>query len=215
MSEVSKGEGRTVLFVSHNMAAVQSLCGKGILLKDGSLNFTGNASEAVSAYQKTGVSNGVVNSIWDEENAPGDNRAKILSASAKPTSGDVINFGSGITLTFIIKSMIDHSLLDLSFDLKNQEEVLLFHHGNYISDSATLAKGSYQMEIKIPPFLLNEGNYHVNVWLGLGAREILGKMHENAVCFNIELSEIDHIVKPLPGILRPELTYDTILIHAR
>jgi lipopolysaccharide transport system ATP-binding protein len=189
------------------------LCGKGILLKDGSLNFTGNAVEAVSAYQKTGVSNGVVNSIWDEENAPGDYRAKILNASAKPTSGDVINFGSGITLTFIIKSMIDNSLLDLSFDLKNQEEVLLFHHGNYISDSATLAKGKYQMEIKIPPFLLNEGNYHVNAWLGLGATEMLGNIKENAISFSIESSDIDHIVKPLPGILRPVLDYNITFIH--
>jgi lipopolysaccharide transport system ATP-binding protein len=213
MGEVSKGEGRTVLFVSHNMAAVQSLCGKGIVLKDGTLNFTGNSVEAVSAYQKTGISNGIVNSTWDEENAPGDHRARILSASAKPTKGDLINFGSGITLTFIIKSMIDRSLIDLSFDLKNQEEVLLFHHGNYISDSSLLAKGVYQMEIKIPPFLLNEGHYHVNTWLGLAATEMLGRIKENAINFSIESSDIDHIVKPLPGILRPVLGYDTKLIH--
>ena len=215
MGEVSKGEGRTVLFVSHNMAAVQSLCGKGIVLKDGSLNFTGNAVEAVSAYQKTGVSNGIVNSIWDEEHAPGDYRAKILSASAKPTNGDVINFSSGITLTFIIKSMIDRSLLDLSFDLKNQEEVLLFHHGNYITDSISLAKGVYQMEIKIPPFMLNEGNYHIDIWLGLASTEILGGSRENAVSFGVESSEIDHIVKSLPGILRPVLKYNTMLIHGK
>jgi lipopolysaccharide transport system ATP-binding protein len=213
MGEVSKGEGRTVLFVSHNMAAVRSLCGKGIVLKDGTLNYTGNAFEAVSAYQKTAVSNGVVNSTWDEENAPGDYRAKILSATAKPTNGEVLNFGSGITLTFIIKTMIDKSLLDLSFDLKNQEEVLLFHHGNYISDSASLAKGMYQMEIKILPFLLNEGNYHVNAWLGLGATEMLGNIRENVISFSVESSNIDHIVKPLPGILRPLLGYNTTLVH--
>ena len=213
MGEVSKGEGRTVLFVSHNMAAVQSLCGKGILLKDGSLKFIGNAIEAVSAYQNTGISNGIVNSIWDEDNAPGDYRAKILSASAKPTIGDVINFGSGITLTFIIKSMIDKSLLDLSFDLKNQEEVLLFHHGNYISDSTSLAKGVYQMEVRIPPFLFNEGNYYVNTWLGLAATEMLGKIKENAISFSVTGSDIDHIVKTLPGILRPVLGYDVNLIH--
>jgi lipopolysaccharide transport system ATP-binding protein len=212
MGEVSKGEGRTVLFVSHNMAAVQSLCGKGVVLKDGSLNFTGNAVEAVSAYQKTDRSNVIVNTTWDEENAPGDYRAKILSASAKPTIGDIINFGSGITLTFVIKSMIDRSLLDLSFDLRNQEEVLLFHHGNYVSDSKSLAKGVYQMEIKIPPFLLNEGNYYINTWLGLAATEMLGKIEEKAICFCITSSDLDHYVKPLPGILRPVIFYETNLI---
>jgi lipopolysaccharide transport system ATP-binding protein len=207
MGEVSKGEGRTVLFVSHNMAAVQSLCGKGIVLKDGSLNFSGNVLEAISAYQKTSVSNGIVNSIWKEENAPGDIRAKILSASAEPTVGNVINFTSGITLTFIVKSMIDRSILDLSFDLKNQEEVLLFHHGNYISDSGIFSKGVYKMEVKIPPYLLNEGNYHINVWLGLAATEIVGKIQENAVSFYVVSSQIDQVIKRLPGVLRPDLKY--------
>lgn len=50
MGEVSKGEGRTVLFVSHNMGAVQSLCNKGILLKNGMLEFQGGMSQTVSNY---------------------------------------------------------------------------------------------------------------------------------------------------------------------
>jgi hypothetical protein len=69
------------------------------------------------------------------------------------------------------------------------------------------------MEIKIPPFLLNEGNYYINVWLGLAATEMLGNIKENAISFNVESSDIDHIVKPLPGILRPVLGYNTTLIH--
>ena len=52
MGEVSKGEGRTVLFVSHNMAAITKLCRSGILLKDGSILFTGNANESVKLYSK-------------------------------------------------------------------------------------------------------------------------------------------------------------------
>jgi lipopolysaccharide transport system ATP-binding protein len=212
MGEVSKSEGRTVLFVSHNMAAVQSLCGKGILLKDGSLNFTGIAKDAISAYQNIFVFNGLSNSTWDEENAPGDYRAKILSASVTPTEGSVLNFGSGITLTFIIKSMIEGSLLDLSFDLKNQDEVLLFHHGNYICDSANLKTAVYQMSIKIPPYLLNVGNYTVDAWLGLAATEMLGNIQENVVCFNVESSDVDHFLKQVPGILRPFLDYNTTIV---
>jgi lipopolysaccharide transport system ATP-binding protein len=212
MSDVSKGEGRTVLFVSHNMAAVQSLCANGIMLKDGHLNYSGTANDAVSAYQKTGLSNDIINSTWDEKNAPGDHRAKILSASVKPTLGDIINFRSGITVIFLIKCMIDRSLLDLSFDLINQEEVLLFHHGNFVSESAALAKGLYKMEILIPPFFLNAGFYRINAWLGLGATELLGDIQENAACFRLEASEMDHFVKPLPGVLRPVLVYNTTFL---
>ena len=209
MGEVSKGEGRTVLFVSHNMAAVQSLCGKGVVLKDGTLYFTGSAVEAVSAYQKTGISNGIVNSTWDEENAPGDHRAKILSATAKPTIGNVINFGSGITLTVVIRSYILNELLDFSFNLKNQDESLLFHHYNFISDLQSLQNGMYKMEIQIPSHILNEGNYSVDVWLGLGATEMVGQIAYNAISFFLQESKIDHIIKPMPGILRPVLNYKT------
>ncbi len=50
MQEVSKGGGRTVLFVSHNMAAVRSLCQKGIVLCDGMTDFIGTADEAINHY---------------------------------------------------------------------------------------------------------------------------------------------------------------------
>ena len=213
MGEVSQGEGRTVLFVSHNMAAVNSLCSKGFVLNHGLLNFGGNVREAISEYQKTGSAHGIVNSVWDEDKAPGDYRAKILSANVRPTYGDSINFGSGITLTFVVKSMIENSLLDLSFELRNQDEVVLFNHGNYISEAAKLTKGLYKMEVSIPPYLLNEGFYHVNTWLGLAATEMLGKIQENTVCFNVESSNIDHILKQLPGILRPILIYSTNLLN--
>jgi lipopolysaccharide transport system ATP-binding protein len=50
MGDISKGEGRTVLFVSHNMAAVKSLCTKGIVLKNGIKTFDGLITDAVSHY---------------------------------------------------------------------------------------------------------------------------------------------------------------------
>ncbi len=50
MGDISKGEGRTVLFVSHNMAAVNSLCNKGILLENGKVTFDGIASDCIEKY---------------------------------------------------------------------------------------------------------------------------------------------------------------------
>ena len=50
MQDVSKGEGRTVLFVSHNMAAVKSLCKKGIVLNNGSIAFNGTTDDAIDFY---------------------------------------------------------------------------------------------------------------------------------------------------------------------
>jgi lipopolysaccharide transport system ATP-binding protein len=53
MGEVSKGEGRTVLFVSHNMAAVQSLCKSGILLQNGELNLFSSSTDIIQAFNNS------------------------------------------------------------------------------------------------------------------------------------------------------------------
>lgn len=50
MQEVSKGRQRTVLFVSHNMAAIKSLCSKGVVLENGQVNFVGDVDSAISKY---------------------------------------------------------------------------------------------------------------------------------------------------------------------
>ena len=52
MQDVSRGEGRTVLFVSHNMAAVRSLCSRGVVLDQGKMVFDGGVEEAVEYYIK-------------------------------------------------------------------------------------------------------------------------------------------------------------------
>ena len=50
MQDVSKGQGRTVLFVSHNMTSVKSLCQKGVVLRDGMTDFIGTADDAINHY---------------------------------------------------------------------------------------------------------------------------------------------------------------------
>ena len=53
MQDISKGEGRTVLFVSHNMAAVKNLCTKGILLENGMIKTYGEIRYVLDEYQNT------------------------------------------------------------------------------------------------------------------------------------------------------------------
>lgn len=53
MQDVSRGEGRTVLFVSHNMASVQQLCSKGVLLENGKIAFEGSIQDTISQYTST------------------------------------------------------------------------------------------------------------------------------------------------------------------
>ena len=52
MNDVSKGEGRTVLFVSHNMGSIVQLCSKGIVLKNGNMYKSGDAKAVIDDYLK-------------------------------------------------------------------------------------------------------------------------------------------------------------------
>ncbi len=75
MGDVSKSEGRTVLFVSHNMAAVKTLCNTGMLLINGELNNIGNAINIVKKYYKEGYDQDTKSSIdpyrlTSDENSP-------------------------------------------------------------------------------------------------------------------------------------------------
>ena len=63
MQDVSKGEGRTVLFVSHNMDSVRKLCNTGVLLKNGMVDYLGNIGDVIDRYQKLCVS--PASPIWE------------------------------------------------------------------------------------------------------------------------------------------------------
>lgn len=63
MGEISKGEGRTVLFVSHNMDSVRSLCNNGIILKNGSIDFDGDINNAIARYLQINKSESIFKSV--------------------------------------------------------------------------------------------------------------------------------------------------------
>src|SRR5689334_2024963 len=88
MQEVSQRGGRTVLFVSHNMTAVRSLCSCGIVLKDGSLSFNGSAHDAVENY--LGTTSLVPNCGWSRD--PAAPRANLsIESIAVALKGDQPN----------------------------------------------------------------------------------------------------------------------------
>jgi lipopolysaccharide transport system ATP-binding protein len=80
MKSVSDKEGRTVIFVSHNMAAVKSICRRGILLKNGALTFDGDAISAVDSYMQGGSDLSSFRE-WTANDMPGNDNVKIRRAA--------------------------------------------------------------------------------------------------------------------------------------
>lgn len=212
MKDVS-GQGRTVLFVSHNMSAVKGLCPKTIVLKNGQVVYSDETQKAISFYQKSFSQNSQSHIEWPETTAPGDHRAKLLSVKAEPLVGDHISISSGVKLTFYCKNALHNAALDITYNITNQEEVLMINHGRLIAPPSELIPGIYEMIAEIPPYTLNEGEYSIDVWMGLSGTECIGKKVDDAVSFYVENDNIDEILRKLPGVIRPIITYQCQVVE--
>jgi len=170
--------------------------------------FDGTQKEGISFYLQNEVANISNNRVWKESDAPGDERAKILKLEVVcPEGFNEINFSSGIIIKATIKSNIFDQALDFSFNVKTEKEELLFHHGSLLVEKKDLSQGIYNVNVIIPPYILNNGSYLIDAWLGLSGVEIVGKFQENVIGFTVSANEIDKIKKELPGLLRPKLKY--------
>lgn len=96
MGELSREEGRTVIFVSHNMTAVTGLCRQGLVLSNGRLLFLGTAREAVDAYLKLAV--GSPDELLEVADRKGTGRARIWSARFLSPAGGAPAVGMPCTM---------------------------------------------------------------------------------------------------------------------
>jgi lipopolysaccharide transport system ATP-binding protein len=104
MGEVSKGEGRTVLFVSHNMGSVKNLCNKGIFLKNGLLEYQGDVITTLDLYQNTNIISSDVEKIFtNKHNLPVFISKVILLVNGKKPEFALIDFMDLISFEIIIE----------------------------------------------------------------------------------------------------------------
>jgi len=97
MKEVSEGQGRTVLFVSHNMAAVKQLCHRGILMKNGKLDFEGEINDVIENYLKVDLKTTIKS----------DFRKIVTSGTAfELIAAEMLNIKSNLTSAFTISEDI-------------------------------------------------------------------------------------------------------------
>lgn len=107
MGDISKGEGRTVLFVSHNMAAVQTLCNKGILIENGTIMHQGNINDTISKYLQ---GNAFSNELIHAKGRKGNGKVKFKSVKVY---GEDEN-----------ESVVSGKALNILFQLQNLEHIV-------------------------------------------------------------------------------------------
>lgn len=157
MQDVSKGDGRTVLFVSHNMNSMQQLCSSGILLDKGLVTFEGSISDTIANY----LSEQSHQSTFEE--GEGDHNVLFLHyARVYPDTAEVIFNTSDINVEFCVSIGCTIPSLVIGFNINSSYgHPLIRADYNDRSGETTLKPGKYIFRFKIPPYRFSNGEYQI------------------------------------------------------
>jgi lipopolysaccharide transport system ATP-binding protein len=207
MEDVSKS-GRTILFVSHNMGAVGSLCKTGILLDRGQLAIRGDAPQVIARYQSTIASE--VTDRWERNRGEEISKPSFTRLAVKLLN-DQPEYQLEISVE--LKSKQEHSKAFLAFDIKNSLGITFMQalpiNEPFISFREEIQ--SFNIVIDLPPLVPDR--YFIDAWMGAHNLDTHDWV-QDALCFDIAQS-------PTPGRTFPH-TYDhgmivpssRILIHS-
>ena len=198
MKDVAQ-QGRTVVFVSHNMAAMQTLCNNGVLLNDGEIKFSGNIEDTIIAYKENSqiIFNDIEISkgIFDLKNHP-NKQLKNLGVLKALTYCDnklANTFYPGCSFKFEveIRNKEDDNNTLFGFIIKtNDNEPIIGINNRHTGDIFTIKKGEIKtLSINLPDFpVYRNGIYWVDFFLG--NRNTNYEIIENAFSFEIECFDI-------------------------
>ena len=200
MQDISNSEGRTVLFVSHNMAAVKNLCTRAILIDKGEVVFQGSSESAVDRYLNNRKKFLNPKALKNFENQ----NIKILDFKVLPDNGCVISIDTGILLEIDFLCKVPNVILDLTYELKNSNDIIVFHKGVIITSKNNSRKGKYNVVSKISPYLLNAGEYFLKINFGKSQQVVLF-VAEDFYKFSVNNISNGSNNNILPGVLSPDL----------
>ncbi len=165
MKDVSQGEGRTVLFVSHNMASIKTLCNTGILLEKGQIAMTGNIHDVVGQYLHSGTQ--LLNYNKFENHEYSKDGFELLEIGIRKADGeytDSMQMSDELVLEVGYRMTRPFEQFWLGFQLKNEQGNVIF---GFRAEGDTIARkhaeGEYKQICTIPANFLNCGAYFVDL----------------------------------------------------
>lgn len=202
MKDVS-GQGRTVLFVSHNMAAVKSLCTKGILLSNGKLVFDGTQLETVNKYQFMHTTAGGISHTGPIEEAPGNSIIRILQLNAWPRKKETLTVNSGMDIEVEFYNTLVGKNMDVTIEVETFDNVVVFHNGCVVTENNDSQEGLYKIKFGLPDKCLNTGKYLLSITFGENQRYVLFHKRE-VISFEVHPDTSGTNYNIMPGLIIPE-----------
>ena len=167
MGDVAKG-GRTVLFVSHNVTAIRSLCNRAIFLRNGTIEKSGPTESVVNVYINEFQEDRLL-MTWPDEIAPRNSNVILKEVSIRDDSGrqmDTLYTDTAFNIKIGYKVIRDNCSTGFTVSLYDKEGICIFnsisnHEPNYYNKN--MEEGDYFSICRIPPNLINNGIFTIGV----------------------------------------------------
>jgi lipopolysaccharide transport system ATP-binding protein len=184
MQDISRMGGRTVLFVSHNMAAIKQLCTKIIMLENGSVIFEGNTNDGIDYYLKSNQYQGYIGNYVNEtiEESGFVSLALVDKSNAVRTE-----FGFDETITLKIKAKVaeQHLNAHIGFRLVDRNERVIFTSEIKLA-TAINNSGLHEFEVKLPVKFLVPNKFRLTFGMHIPNVQLIDYQEE---CLSFEIVE--------------------------
>jgi lipopolysaccharide transport system ATP-binding protein len=161
------GTGRTVVFVSHNMQTINQLCERALWLEGGKIVEDGDPSTVVTHYLHSAYGSGSRISWPDDESAPGDDLARLLSVRAVDEDGetlDTIDVRRSVGIEIGFRVLREGPPAFAKIKVHDRQGDIAFNAMDTAPQwESSSTPGLYLSTVWIPPNLLNEGTTSVDV----------------------------------------------------
>jgi lipopolysaccharide transport system ATP-binding protein len=213
MQDVSQQEGRTILFVSHNMAAIRALCDRGLFMKNGQLMVDSDIETATGYYLRSDGEAHEGRIDWDLTTAPQAEELRLVKAAVFNEEGNITAYiDNRKPFSILLEYEILKTLpgLRVGFGLQNSQGLLVC--GSNDPDAwlePERGPGFYTSRCTFPGYVLNSGFYSIN--FGADTHGPRGTLIDSPFCLSFQVEDVEGhgpMHEKLPGILRPKLEWE-------
>jgi lipopolysaccharide transport system ATP-binding protein len=223
MRGVSQNEGRTILFVSHNMSTVASLCKKGVMMSQGHIGTVGDIKKIVSEYITANNNSEDGRASWNHEDAPGNHQVRIRSVELRSESRATTDVRLDRPFEIVMQYEVFEPNLNVnvSFHINDRMGSCVLATGNVKSAMLNpndallgpLPSGLHEAICQIPATFLNSDTYFISAFIVVDTVNIVA---ESINCISFMTHDTGDMRKEYLGTwigaVRPKLCWHTHLL---
>jgi lipopolysaccharide transport system ATP-binding protein len=215
IDEVSRREGRTVIFVSHNMSAIRGLCSRALYMNDGTIAYEGQTARVVEKYLLEAMT---AQGLWRRTDAsPHSQRRAIIEQisvwNRDEVASNQFNANEAIFVRLDIRCFEKIASTQVAVRVTNSEDVPIFTttSSDNLSSLEPMSQGRHSFRFQIPGAFLSAGRYFLNVTITIPRVELFDQVV--GVAFDI-IEDVNHATRfndDRKGVVTPLLHWDHVL----